>query len=536
MFCGNARDCECAKLSVASKVSKTKLLYSPETKQQINNKRINTNIERYGISNPFNDGDKIKNSYIEKLGVDNPNKLVTVRNKIATTNLERYGTIAPAQNENIKQQTKESNLKKYGVESPMQLLEVQQYQQNVIFEKYGVKHPIQNQLIAEKTKNTNIERYGYDNPSKSPIIINKIRQEQLSTFYKKLIDRLDVHHIMPLSTMDDFDFIQNQTQWVCKECSTIFDGTAINGRIPRCPTCYPKHISAGQTEVINYLVSLLGKDDISINNRDILIDKNDNRRNRELDILIQSKSFAIEYCGLRWHTEIFGNKPKTYHHLKWKDCNEHNLQLLTIFSDEWYDKKKLLQSMIAIKLGIANRVYARKTKIIQISSEDANKFFESNHINGYVNSSINLALSIDNVLVMCMSLSKPRYNKLFDYEITRMATIHNTVVVGGVSKLFNYFIRTFSPKSVISYCDLRYGTGKSYLNIGFIKYRTPTIGYQYVEIDKPYIRYDRLRYQKHKLGDTNGLTEQAYMLQLGYDRLWDCGHQKFVWYNKNNYI
>jgi hypothetical protein len=39
-------------------------------------------------------------------------------------------------------------------------------------------------------------------------------------------------------------------------------------------------------------------------------------------------------------------------------------------------------------------------------------------------------------------------------------------VVGGVGKLFAYFIRNYAPTSVMSYCDFEKFTGKSYEAIG----------------------------------------------------------------------
>lgn len=50
-----------------------------------------TCMEKYGVDNVFKDTERIKNSYVDKLGVTNPNKLKSVRDKIESTNLEKYG-------------------------------------------------------------------------------------------------------------------------------------------------------------------------------------------------------------------------------------------------------------------------------------------------------------------------------------------------------------------------------------------------------------------------------------------------------------
>lgn len=389
----------------------------------------------------------------------------------------------------------------------MQLQSVQQKQQDAIFEKYGVYFSIQNSDIAEKIKNTNLDRYGYENASKSPEIIEKIQQSQKEEFYQKLINRLAIHNIRPISSIEDFNFAYNQTLWICDNCNTQFESFANNnGRIPRCPTCYPEHISAGQVDVINYIVSILGKDPILINDRTILLNS-DKRKSKELDILIKTHSLAIEYCGLRWHTETFGNKSESYHYLKWKRCEEANIQLLTIYSDEWYNHTKLIQSMIAVKLGISNKIDSELTNIHSISTETAKSFFEYNHINGHVDHTINFALMLNNVPILCMSFIKSTV-----YELVRIATIRNTEVVNGEYKLFSYFVREFNLDFVISSCDLRFDSGKNLEKLGFIRYLDPIIKFQYVEIEHPYCRYEKF--------------------SEGYDKLWDCGHQKYIWKNK----
>jgi len=526
--CGPASRCKCTEQSVSDNVSRSKLSYSNDTKSSINEKRKQTNIERYGIDNPFKDQDKVKESYIAKLGVDHPMHLDSTKDKIKSTNIERYGVDHPMHLDSTKDKIKSTNIERYGVDHPMHLDSIKDKIKSTNIERYGVDHPMHLDSIKDKIKSTSLEKYGVDNPSKSEIIKQQIRTAQLDTYYSKLCSRLEIHKIRP-NDQEPFNFTSNHFKWICDTCNSHFDGTAINGRIPRCPTCYPAHISSGQQEIVDYIKGIVGVDPLLINDRTVLANKNDKRKNKELDIVIKDKNLAIEYCGLRYHTEGFGNKNKFYHYNKWYECNNKNIQLITIFSDDWYDNKLLIKSMINVRLGKSAKIPARKTIVSVIDNYQAEEFFENNHISGYIKSSYNIGLFYENKLVMCMSFSKSRYNKSFEFEITRMAAIRNTVVVGGASKLFSYFVKNKNPNSVISYCDLSYGTGKSYLKMGFASFGKPTIGYQYVELNKPNCRYDRLQFQKHKLGETNGLTEKQFMLSNGFDVIWDCGHQKYIW-------
>jgi hypothetical protein len=76
--------------------------------------------------------------------------------------------------------------------------------------------------------------------------------------------------------------------------------------------------------------------------------------------------------------------------------------------------------------------------------------------------------------------------------------------------------------SAISYSDNRYFNGTVYSTLGFTKKKT-TVGYFYTNYRA---RYDRQRFQKHKLvksGADSNLTEFQIMTERGYDRIWDCG-------------
>ena len=109
----------------------------------------------------------------------------------------------------------------------------------------------------------------------------------------------------------------------------------------------------------------------------------------------------------------------------------------------------------------------------------------------------------------------------------------NTSVVGGASKLYTYFIKHYDPKSIVSYSDVRFFSGKIYNVIG-MKYVNNTIpNYHYFNKNNC-VPVSRLNFQKHKLKhilkifDSN-LTEWQNMQLNGYDRIWDCGNLKYEW-------
>ena len=69
-------------------------------------KRNKTNVEKYGAKNVFENTEikeKIKQSYIDNLGVDHPSKNIEIQNNTKNTNLKRYGFTCSLLNKDIKE-------------------------------------------------------------------------------------------------------------------------------------------------------------------------------------------------------------------------------------------------------------------------------------------------------------------------------------------------------------------------------------------------------------------------------------------------
>lgn len=117
------------------------------------NKIKQTNLEKYGVENPFQNEeikDKIKSTNIKNLGVEYPSQSKEVREKIKTTNLEKFGVENPFQNESVKEKIKQTNVKKYGVENPSQSPDIKDKKKDTFLEHYGYGAPM---LVPEiKTK------------------------------------------------------------------------------------------------------------------------------------------------------------------------------------------------------------------------------------------------------------------------------------------------------------------------------------------------------------------------------------------------
>ena len=63
-----------------------------------------------------------------------------------------------------------------------------------------------------------------------------------------------------------------------------------------------------------------------------------------------------------------------------------------------------------------------------MSSQEARKFLEDNHLQGYANSKIRLGLYYNEELVSLMTFSKPRYTKNYDWELVRFCTLRGYIM------------------------------------------------------------------------------------------------------------
>jgi hypothetical protein len=247
---------------------------------------------------------------------------------------------------------------------------------------------------------------------------------------------------------------------------------------------------------------------------------------KELDIYIPDKKLAIEYNGLYSHLyrpwesrECLIKGPK-YHLIKTIECKNKGIQLLQFYSDEWKLKQSIVQNILKSKLDLNTKIYARNCGISEIDTYIKNSFLNEYHIQGEDKSSIKLGLFYENDLVSIMTFAKSRFNKLYDWELTRFCVKGDVSVIGGFSKLLSYFRKKYDG-SIISYADRRYSDGSVYFKNGFQLVATNSPSYYYV--DKNYLRrVNRMHFQKKNIGAYD-CTEYEKAREMGFEKIWDCG-------------
>jgi DNA-directed RNA polymerase subunit RPC12/RpoP len=434
---------------------------------------------------------------------------------------------------------KNTVLEKYGVDSISQLPEIKQIKEDKSLLAYGTKSPAQSQIVKDRVKANNNIKFGVDYPNQLPEIREKnskaiklLRKDPIKererldrvtkSYLESLLEGRFKGLLLPLFTIEEYEGNKRAKPYPfkCMICSTEFEGKFYNGRIPACPTCNPYSMSKGEQEIASYL-----KDTYEViqNTRSLI-------GPYEVDIYIPEKRLAIEYNGVYWHSKNGGApKPDNYHQIKYILCKNVGVTLLQFFDDEWHNKKEICLSIINSKLGIFNKVIgARKCSLKRVSPSTQREFLELNHIQGYSPSSIAYGLFYDKELIALGCFSKSRYNKKYIYELLRFATKIGFRVQGGLSKIIAEFQNNYSTSNLISYCDKRLFTGKSYESVGFKKIDESEPNYYYMHTSNYKIRYSRIKFQKHKLKNLlevydSKLSEWENMKINGYDKIYDAG-------------
>ena len=324
---------------------------------------------------------------------------------------------------------------------------------------------------------------------------------------------------------EEFQSGKSKITVVCPKCGPWKQYASGHTSGRGCPNC---RRSAAEKYIERWLRKLLPGESVQASNRTLI-------KPYELDIYVPSKKLAIEYCGVYWHSA----KDKTYHASKQKACEEHGVRLITIFDTEWNDpvKRKIIKARLRSAVGLSiRRVFARKCNLVELSASRARTFFDNNHLAGHASGSIYLGLKDNTGLVAAISLGKPRFSANAEWELLRACSKRGVLVVGGVSKLIKAFTRAYQPTSLLSYADLRFGTGRSYAAAGLtlVRVSAPSPWWAHRGAHQGVKLYHGSRVQKHKLAKLlphfdPGLTANENLKLNSWVCVYDCGHNVWEW-------
>lgn len=371
---------------------------------------------------------------------------------------------------------------------------------------------------ANEMKGENNHFYGKRHAEETKTHISSVKKLGKETVTERL-NRRSKEFIFPEFNYASYGSRQEKIKCVCVVCNTEQEKSLTQlERGSLCRKCFPFMMSKDEIEVGNYIENDLGIQ-IARNDRKLIAPK-------ELDIFIEHQNLAIEYNGLYWHSEAGCEAfDKNAHQLKTDACKEHGIKLFQIFSDEWFNKNELVKSMIRYKLGLAKyKIGARECKVEKATSHIAKPFFEESHISGHTNASAYFALTYDEEVVAMVSLRIPIQKKYPNVlELARFATKPDWCVMGGFSKLLKAmkkYVKESGYDGILSYADLRTGTGNVYAQSGFEKVGETKPSYWYTNGD---IRYDRFKFRAQL-----GKPEKQIAEENGVSKIYGCKNAIYV--------
>lgn len=264
---------------------------------------------------------------------------------------------------------------------------------------------------------------------------------------------------------------------------------------------------------------------------------------KELDFLFPSKGVAIELNGNYWHSSAM---------LKWKDaswvrnhqkdktilCEKKGIRLLHYYEDDLRHSTSIVYDQVRMALGIiTKRTYARQTSLQQLEWPQARDFLNQYHLQGAGVPGISYGLFSEGNLVAVMvftTVTSNRSAKIMSEVVELCRFCSDGQVVGGASKLLSAFLAEHSEvKTVISYSDNRWATGKMYRSLGFEFVHTTPPDYTYINTDINGKRHHKSSFRRSLLAKKfpdqfdPALSERENCHNLGFYQLFNCGLTKW---------
>lgn len=283
---------------------------------------------------------------------------------------------------------------------------------------------------------------------------------------------------------------------------------------PKCFSCSPKE-SKAQLEVLHFVQSL-GLD-VASNDRTAIAPK-------ELDVWVPSRRFAVEYNGLYWHSAAVLADP-AYHDSKARACAAAGIRLLSVYEDEWRDRRALVESMIRHRLGLSARgPSARRCTVAELTSRQVQGFFGANHLEGHARSRVAFGLvGPTGDLLAAMSLRRPFHRRYADsLEVARSCCLAGASVAGWLGRLTaaaRAWSRAHGVARLVTYVDGRVGQGRAYDEAGW-SLLSSSSSPRFWWTDHVN-RFNRFQYKADK---ANSLTQAQVADRAGVVQIFGCSN------------
>jgi very-short-patch-repair endonuclease len=462
---------------------------------------------------------KSKETFKAKYGVDHYSKTDEFKQKVRATNIEKYGQPNVMQTEVGQKSHQESMLKNLGVTHALKSSEIRERQREstlrstgveCTFDLPGVRERAVTASRSEESKSKRIssflQRFGVDNPSKCLKIVEKKKENLLrergycySFSIPEVKERIFATKIAK-GTIKSYN--GKTIAQLAKEFG--YANSSFFALVQKHGFESAVGMSPQMTDIENVVFDILNELGVQniVHNRQLEGSK------YRPDFLTEEHKLIIECDGLFWHSDKVVES-KSYH----KDKRDHYLSLgyrcLFFRQDEIIGKRDIVKSVISNALKKNERkVFARKCDLVVL--DHCNDFFEKNHLMRK-GSGRCYALQFEGEIVAAIQV-KHRNKSEKIIEVSRFCTLNQTSVVGGYSRLIKFMIKKENVRQIMSFVDLRYGSGNYMESLGF-SIETEHLSFKWTN-------------GKETFGRMQHPGNSGY--ECGLARIWDCGQAKWV--------
>ena len=316
--------------------------------------------------------------------------------------------------------------------------------------------------------------------------------------------------------------------WICEKGHKRRQSVYNTVRYPNCPQCMQWGTSILEQEVIAYVKSILPKDvEIKENDRKLISPK-------ELDIYIPELSVAVEFNGLYWHSEANG-KSKNYHYNKWKQCKSKNVQLITVWEDDWLYRQEHVKSQLSTLLRTPDKnlptIHASKLSTKEVDKNKAKEFYNSSYLKEFSSDSNYYALVDNEKDSMCALLT---WKQVDEKVVIIEDYCEKDSVVNGLEKLIHHILKRINNKNVenvIAHIDNSSVYRASFEKIGFMQVQSVKHIFSYVvkreRVHESHMSAAFFKDNQELVYDSD-LTLEELKIKNGITKLWDCGKISYV--------
>lgn len=206
---------------------------------------------------------------------------------------------------------------------------------------------------------------------------------------------------------------------------------------------------------------------------------------------------------------------------------------------DWDSKDSVIRLLAGHLEKGWKRHSARKLSLREIPQRTANEFLKENHIQaGLKGQEVCLGLFDDDFLLSVATFGKARFKAKQQWEFLRYAVKRGHVIHGAAGRLWEYFLNSREPESVISYIDFNHTTRREnfLLSLGYVE-TGETASVLYWSKGDRVIREtsllalgaDKLLKTTYGSREKSGLDNHGIMIAEGWLPIYTAGNRNFIW-------